>query len=233
MSATGNSKTCMTICWVLSVVVGLVIVIATLGTLGVVFALILGLACMFGSRILLIKLICGADDQSSEAVADANDAPSAPAPAPAPKPPAPVAEPAPGPVAEAPEPQETPSADVVTSTQLPGQTELATRKGTWRYEPEPTHEQAASTAPARLEAARDSQADDLKLIKGVGPKLETLLHRMGYFHFDQIAGWTAPDVAWMDDNLEGFKGRVTRDDWVDQAKILASGGETEFSKRKS
>ncbi len=85
--------------------------------------------------------------------------------------------------------------------------------------------------PAALEAARDGAADDLKKIKGVGPKLEALLNSLGFYHFDQVAGWTAEEVAWVDENLEGFKGRVTRDDWVAQAKILAAGGETEFSKR--
>ena len=74
-------------------------------------------------------------------------------------------------------------------------------------------------------------ADDLKKIKGVGPKLEALLNRLGVFHFDQVAAWTAEEIAWVDDNLEGFKGRVSRDDWVAQAKILAAGGETEFSAR--
>ena len=43
--------------------------------------------------------------------------------------------------------------------------------------------------------------------------------------------WTADEVAWVDANLQGFKGRVSRDTWVEQAKVLASGGETEFSKR--
>lgn len=85
--------------------------------------------------------------------------------------------------------------------------------------------------PARLEAARGGQADDLKKIKGVGPKLEKLCNSMGFYHFDQIANWSAEEIAWVDQNLEGFKGRVTRDDWVAQAKILAAGGETEFSKR--
>ena len=89
----------------------------------------------------------------------------------------------------------------------------------------------AGTKPALLAAARDSGADDLTRIKGVGPKLRDLLHRLGVFHFDQIAAWTAAEVAWVDENLEGFKGRVSRDGWVDQAKILASGGETAFSKR--
>jgi predicted flap endonuclease-1-like 5' DNA nuclease len=54
---------------------------------------------------------------------------------------------------------------------------------------------------------------------------------LGFWHFDQIAAWTADEVAWVDANLEGFRGRVTRDQWVAQAKTLAEGGETEFSKR--
>lgn len=90
---------------------------------------------------------------------------------------------------------------------------------------------AADGKPEMLTAARDGGADDLKQIKGVGPKLEAMLNRMGVYHFDQIASWRAPEVAWVDENLEGFKGRVSRDNWVDQAKLLASGGETEFSKR--
>ncbi len=54
---------------------------------------------------------------------------------------------------------------------------------------------------------------------------------MGFYHFDQVAAWTEAEVAWVDDNLEGFKGRVTRDEWVSQAKLLAAGGETDFSKK--
>ena len=89
----------------------------------------------------------------------------------------------------------------------------------------------AAAKPAMLPAARDGGADDLKKIRGVGPKLEALLHRLGVFHFDQIAGWTAEEVAWVDAHLEGFKGRVSRDDWVAQARILAQGGSTEFADR--
>jgi NADH-quinone oxidoreductase subunit E len=83
--------------------------------------------------------------------------------------------------------------------------------------------------PTTLKAARASGADDLKQIKGVGPKLEALLNSMGFFHFDQIAKWTGAEIAWVDENLEGFKGRVSRDGWVDQARVLAEGGETAFS----
>ena len=80
-------------------------------------------------------------------------------------------------------------------------------------------------------AAREGGADDLKRIKGIGPKLEEMCHRLGFFHFDQIAAWTDAELAWVDQNLEGFKGRASRDQWVAQAKQLAAGGETEFSKR--
>jgi len=89
----------------------------------------------------------------------------------------------------------------------------------------------ARKRPRSRSAPRKSGADDLKLIKGVGPKLEKLLHRLGFFHFDQIAVWSADEVAWVDENLTGFKGRVSRDDWVAQAKSLAPGGKTEVLKR--
>ena len=60
-------------------------------------------------------------------------------------------------------------------------------------------------------------------IEGIGPKLEELCHSLGFFHFDQIANWTAPRVAWVDENLTGFKGRVTRDKWVAQARLILDG----------
>ena len=82
-----------------------------------------------------------------------------------------------------------------------------------------------------MQKPRGGKADDLKQIKGVGPKLEALLHKLGVFHFDQIASWRKKEVEWVDSHLEGFKGRVSRDEWVKQAKVLAKGGETEFSKK--
>ena len=85
--------------------------------------------------------------------------------------------------------------------------------------------------PTPLAAAREGGPDDLKRIKGIGPKLEDMLHGLGYYHFDQIAAWGEAEIAWVDSNLEGFNGRATRDDWVGQAKLLAKGGETEFSQR--
>jgi NADH-quinone oxidoreductase subunit E len=123
--------------------------------------------------------------------------------APAAAPAAPAAAPAPAP-APAPEPAPAPAA---AETSGPG------------------------TRPAALDGPREGGADDLKRIKGIGPKLEKLCNSLGFWHFDQIAEWTPDEVAWVDQNLEGFKGRVTRDSWVAQARLLASGGETEFSQR--
>jgi predicted flap endonuclease-1-like 5' DNA nuclease len=82
---------------------------------------------------------------------------------------------------------------------------------------------AAAVRPAALAGPRDGKADDLKLIKGVGPKLEALCNKLGFWHFDQIANWTPAEVAWVDENLEGFKGRVSREDWITQARDLAAG----------
>lgn len=148
------------------------------------------------------------------------------------------AQPAAAPEAPAPaaKPDPVVSGVMTPSTPLPGQAELAARKGTWRYEGGDTRSPKTQTGPgeempALLDAARDGKPDDLKMIKGVGAKLEAALHKTGVFHFDQIAGWTPAHVAWADQNLVGFKGRVSRDNWVEQAKLLAEGKETEFSAR--
>ena len=78
---------------------------------------------------------------------------------------------------------------------------------------------ARKAGPERLEKAR-GKPDDLKLISGVGPKLEQTLNKLGFWHFDQIASWKKADIAIVDDELS-FKGRIERDDWIKQAKGLA------------
>ncbi|NOR61760.1 MAG: NADH-quinone oxidoreductase subunit NuoE [Rhodobacteraceae bacterium] len=75
--------------------------------------------------------------------------------------------------------------------------------------------------PALL-SAPEGEADDLKKISGVGPKLEKELNGAGVFHFSQIASWTEKEIAWADENLVSFKGRISRDNWVSQAKELAT-----------
>ncbi|WP_306154938.1 NADH-quinone oxidoreductase subunit E [Roseovarius sp. MMSF_3281] len=94
---------------------------------------------------------------------------------------------------------------------------------------EPAVASGEGKKPRTMKAPRKAGPDDLKMIKGVGPKLEQLLHNLGFFHFDQVAKWSDEEVQWVDQNLEGFKGRVSRDNWVEQAKLLADGKETEFS----
>ncbi len=100
--------------------------------------------------------------------------------------------------------------------------------------PKPAAAEVAEVAekePALLGGARDGKPDDLKLLKGVGPKLEGLLNDLGFYHFDQVASWGPEEVSWVDARLS-FKGRIERDGWIEQAKILAAGGETEFSKKQ-
>ena len=80
------------------------------------------------------------------------------------------------------------------------------------------------TKPATLKAPRGGKADDLKLVWGIGPKIEKLLNKLGFFHFDQIIALTAQELVWIDANLEAFKGRASRDRWNVQAQVLLDGG---------
>lgn len=90
---------------------------------------------------------------------------------------------------------------------------------------------AEGEGPLRLSAPRGGKADDLKEIEGIGPAMEKLANELGFYHFDQIANWSEADVAWVDANLKGFKGRVTRDKWVAQAKIIVGEGLEVFRQR--
>lgn len=152
-----------------------------------------------------------AKEEAARAAEAAKNAAPAPAPAAAPAPVAVKAEPAKpaesAKPAEAPKPAHAAKAPV----KAPAKTEEAAPVGD-EFKPE------------LLKAARDGgKGDDLELIWGVGPKLAAMLNRMGVYHFDQIAAWNDMNLAWVDQNLEGFKGRAKRDDWIGQAKKLATG----------
>lgn len=71
-------------------------------------------------------------------------------------------------------------------------------------------------------------ADDLLQVKGIGPKLNALLISLGITRFDQIAAWGAKEIGIVDDHLGAFKGRIVRDEWVEQAGYLASGNIAAF-----
>lgn len=86
----------------------------------------------------------------------------------------------------------------------------------------------------KLEDANRPQAierpeivDDLKLISGIGPKIETILHELGVFTFKQISEWTEAERKWIDGYLN-FRGRIDREEWVKQADALAKGGVEEY-----
>ena len=87
----------------------------------------------------------------------------------------------------------------------------------------PQEESAEDTSspPKALMAKKPAHIDDLKQIKGVGPKLEKMLHKLGIYQFAQIATFDRQDSAWVDEHIESFKGRIYRDQWVKQAKKLS------------
>jgi predicted flap endonuclease-1-like 5' DNA nuclease len=81
----------------------------------------------------------------------------------------------------------------------------------------------AAAAPPAL-ARPEGEPDDLQQISGIGPGIERTLHQLGIFHFRQIAAFTPEHVAWVNQRLR-FRGRIEREDWIGQAKRLASGGQ--------
>ena len=83
--------------------------------------------------------------------------------------------------------------------------------------------------PAGIAAPADGEAGDLKLIKGIGPKNEKACNGLGIYQFRQIADWTPDEAIWVGHHI-AFPGRIEREHWIAQARLLASGGETEHSR---
>lgn len=96
----------------------------------------------------------------------------------------------------------------------------------------------ASTAAAAVAAAtrggfrppRATEVDDLKRIRGIGVLIEKKLNSIGVVSYEQVAQWNTEDIDRVSHMLD-FKGRIERENWVEQARILAAGGDTEFSQR--
>jgi NADH-quinone oxidoreductase subunit E len=77
------------------------------------------------------------------------------------------------------------------------------------------------------------QPDDLQQIRGIGSILSDTLNReLGVYTFAQIAAWTDEDIAKIETYLK-FSGRVQRENWIEQAKVLTSGDSTEVSDKVS
>ena len=104
----------------------------------------------------------------------------------------------------------------------------------------PAKRKTAKKAPAAKPVAADDAArptameepaekDDLRMLSGVGPKIEGILHSIGVYKFEQIAGWSEAERAWVDGFLK-FKGRIDRENWIGQAEALARGGVEEYAR---
>ncbi|MBX2813144.1 MAG: hypothetical protein KTR25_15115, partial [Myxococcales bacterium] len=74
--------------------------------------------------------------------------------------------------------------------------------------------------------------DDLRLISGVGPVLESMLHNLGIYYFWQIADWAQEDIHFVDSRLTAFRGRIGRDGWVSQAQYIRQHGRPQAKKRQ-
>ena len=108
--------------------------------------------------------------------------------------------------------------------------------------PAATKPAAKATAPAKpaaaTSAAKSSKAakpaaakpDNLRRLIGIGPVNEKLLKAQGVTSFAQIAAWTAADIKRIEDVMN-FDGRIARERWIEQAKLLAAGDEAEFAKQ--
>ena len=77
--------------------------------------------------------------------------------------------------------------------------------------------------PSGIDQPREGGADDLTVIKGIGPVNARKLNGLGIWHFEQIAAWQAREVEWVGSYL-AFPGRIEREDWVGQAAALAKAG---------
>ncbi|WP_448578445.1 hypothetical protein [Thermaurantiacus sp.] len=104
---------------------------------------------------------------------------------------------------------------------LPRKEEAPAPVGTAEQEPPPP-------LPAMKPAA--GPPDDLRLIKGIGPKLQAMLNAMGVTRFEQIAAWTPEELAAIDARLGQFQGRPGRDRWQEQARLLAAGDRKAFER---
>jgi predicted flap endonuclease-1-like 5' DNA nuclease len=102
------------------------------------------------------------------------------------------------------------------------------RSAAYRSMPEPGPEDAERAAARAV--VRSSATDDLKRIRGIGVLIEKRLNTLGVTSYEHIANWTAADIDRVSQSLD-FKGRIERESWVEQARILSAGGHTEFSRR--
>lgn len=106
--------------------------------------------------------------------------------------------------------------------------DAATKKAASKAAKKPAAPQKKSADAGKPKGIRKpAKPDDLKMISGVGPKIEGILNGLGIYKFEQVSKWKKAERDWVDGYLK-FKGRIDRDDWVKQAKALAKGGAEEY-----
>jgi len=98
------------------------------------------------------------------------------------------------------------------------------RKAPAKKRKAPAKKRAPKPKVLYTDGPTDGKPDDLKLIKGIGPKFEKDLNGKGIYYFRQIGNWKAADVKMVEGVIDSFPGRIQRDEWVKQAKGLAAGG---------
>ncbi len=84
--------------------------------------------------------------------------------------------------------------------------------------------------PVSVEEPSNGEVDDLKEVSGIGLKIEEILNSLGIYYFHQISEWTPENIEWIENYLS-VKRRVKKEDWIGQATLLSTGGETDFSKK--
>jgi len=128
-----------------------------------------------------------------------------------------------GRVAEAPKKKAAPKKRVVAKKKAPAKKKAA---------PKPKPKAARKPKVLYTDGPTDGPKDDLKLIKGIGPKFEGDLNGKGIYYFRQIANWKASDVKMVEGVIDSIPGRIQRDEWVKQAKGLAKGAKPRAMKGK-
>ncbi len=231
---------CVIVCWLLAFALGVFIAAALIGWAGLhgLVAAVIGMIAMLIAGWLLKGMFC-VDEVSSPAVtttaaaavstsAVASAAEEKPAAKPAAKKPAAKKTAA---KSTATSKTKTAAAKKPAAKKAAPKAKPAVKKPAAAKKPATAKKPAAKKAPTKYYKKAPAKVDDLKLISGVGPKLEATLNQIGIYQYAQVAVWKKADIKEVDDQLK-FKGRIERDDWMKQAKVLAKGGDTEFSKKK-
>ncbi len=220
---------CVIVCWLLAFAFGVFIAAALIGwaELHGLVAAVIGLIVILIAGWLLKGMFCTDDIPASVVATTAADAVSADVVAiSGEEKPAVKAEPI------KPAAKKTAAKSATTSkTKTAVAKKPAAKKSTApKAKPAPKKTVAKKPVVTKYYKKAPANVDDLKLIAGVGPKLEATLNEIGIYQFAQVAVWKKVDIKEVDNQLK-FKGRIVRDDWISQAKTLAKGGDTDFSKK--